>query len=122
VSFDNHKLASFKAQNHLTPAQMTAFGRFGLMARANSCNNGTGNTIPYVGSWFVSGSRNCIYPFSMVGHSPSAGGTTGINNELIPLITVLQTGGVTQAVYDPTVNHDPQGTDIALVAQSPRMI
>jgi hypothetical protein len=44
----------------------------------------------------------------MVGHSPSAGGTTGINTELIPLITVLQTGGVTKAVYDPTLNNDPR--------------
>jgi hypothetical protein len=48
--FDNYKLASFKAENHLTPAQNTAFGRFGLMVRANSYINGTGNTIPYFGS------------------------------------------------------------------------
>jgi len=49
----------------------------------------------------------------------NSGGTTGINNQLIPLVTVLQTGGVTVAVYNPTVNNDPQGTDMKLVAQSP---
>ena len=70
VSFDNYKLASLKAQNHLTPAQNMAFGRFGLKAHhANSYVNGTGNTIPFFGSWFITGSRNSVYPFSMVGHS-----------------------------------------------------
>jgi len=119
VTFDNFKLPQLKAQNHLTSAQNTAIRNAGLHAPKNGYINGTANTIPYFSSWFITGSRNSIYPFSMVGHSPSAGGTTGVNNQLIPLITLLQIGGVTVAVYDPTVNNDPQGTDMSLVAQSP---
>jgi hypothetical protein len=119
VKYDDYHLASLKAQNHLTAAQNSSFGRFGLMARKGSYINGTGNTIPYFGSWYITGARNSIYPFSMVGHSPSAGGTTGINNQLIPLVTVLQIGGQTVATFDPTVNNDPQGTDMSLIAQSP---
>ena len=119
VVFDNYKLPQFKAINRLNSATNYAMRNYGMKAKAGSYINGTANTIPYFGSWFITGARNSVYPYSMVGHSPSAGGTTGVNNQLIPLITVLTTGGVTQYVFDPTINNDPQGSDVSLVAQSP---
>ena len=35
------------------------------------------------------------------------------------MVTILQTNGVTVAVFDPTVAHDPQASDMSLVAQGP---
>jgi len=119
AKFDPHTLAQFKAQNHLSYAMNQNIKNQGLKAKKGGYINGTIDTVPYFSSWFITGSRNSIYPFSMVGQSPSAGGTTGVNNQIIPLITVLLQSGVTVAVYDPTVATDPQGDDISLLEQSP---
>lgn len=86
--------------------------------RANF-TNGTIDTVPYFSGWFITGGKNSLFTYSMVGQSPTAGGTTGINNQIIPLITILTVGNTVYAVYDPTVNNDPQGSDIDLVALSP---
>ncbi len=121
---DPHKLAALKAQNHLSAAmnhKLTAerTGLGGTMSDPG-IKNGTVDTVPYFNSWFVTGSRNSIYPYSMVGQSPTAGGTTGINNELIPLITeLIDQNGNLAYTYDPTVANDPQGSDASLVMQSP---
>ena len=115
---DNHSLASYKAQNHLSAATNQLIKNTALKAPA--FHNGTAlNTIPYFQNWFITGTRNSVYPYSMVGQSPPAGGTTGINNQIIPLVTVLQEGGVTLYTFDPTIANDPQGTDISLTTQSP---
>jgi hypothetical protein len=121
-----HSMAALKAQNHLSTAmnqklvkeKSSAGGSFGNPG----IKNGTIDTLPYFNSWFNTGTRNSIYTYSMVGHSPKLGGTTGIHNELIPLITVLLDDPVKLnilAVFDPTFANDPQGTDIDLVKQSP---
>src|SRR6516225_11290799 len=108
---DNHSLASYKAQNHLSAATNQLIKNTALKAPA--FHNGTAlNTIPYFQNWFITGTRNSVYPYSMVGQSPPAGGTTGINNQIIPLITVLVQSGVGLYVFDPTAANDPQGTDI----------
>lgn len=122
-SIDTHGMVALKAQNHLSSAmnlklvkeKSSAGGTFGNAG----IKNGTVDTIPYFNSWFITGTRNSIYTYSMVGHSPKLGGTTGINNQIIPLVTVLETGGVPVAVFDPTVPNDPQGSDIDLLKQSP---
>jgi hypothetical protein len=122
---DHHSLASFKAQNHLTAAliQRLAEDRADLGGNPNDpgIKNGTVDTVPYFNSWFKTvGTRNSgRYPYSMVGQSPAAGGTTGINNQVIPLITVLAQSGVALYAFDPTAANDPQGSDISLVEQSP---
>ncbi len=124
---DPHSLAQFKAQNHLSYAVNQKVLSNAGKAKKNGYINGTIDTVPYFQGWFITGSRNSIYPYSMVGQSPTAGGTTLVNTQLIPLITVLLYNGNAVAVYDPTVAVDPQGaavspnppTDDGLVAQSP---
>jgi hypothetical protein len=127
--FDPHSLAQYKAQNHLSYAMNQKIQQQGGKAKKGGYINGTIDTVPYFSSWFITGERNSIYPYSMVGQSPSAGGTTTVNNQIIPLITVLEVGGVSVAVFDPTVATDPQGaesvpsagpgTDTGLLSQSP---
>ena len=119
AKFEPRSLAQFKAQNHLSYAASRKILANAGKAKKNGFISGIGNTVPYFQAWFITGSRNSIYPYSMVGGVPTNGGTTVVDTQLIPLISVLQVGGVTVAVYDPTVANDPQGDDIALVAQSP---
>ena len=119
AKFDPHTLSQFKAQNHLSYATNQKILANAGKAKKNSFINGTGNTIPYFQGWFITGSRNSIYPYAMVGQSPTNGGTTTIATQNIPLITVLLYNGNTVAVYDPTVATDPQGDDMTLLAQSP---
>jgi hypothetical protein len=120
---DDHSLVTLKAQNHLSSAMKQRLtkektGLGGTMSNPG-IKNGTVNTVPYFNSWFITGTRNSIYTYSMVGHSPKVGGTTGIDNQVIPLITVLLKTGSALYVFDPTATNDPQGTDIDLFAQSP---
>jgi hypothetical protein len=120
---DNHGLVKLKAQNHLSSALNLKLLRersgTGGSSSDPGIKNGAVDTIPYFNSWFITGTRNSVYTYSMVGHSPSVGGTTGINNQVIPLVTVLLVGGVPVFTFDPTVANDPQGTDVQLFALSP---
>ena len=112
-----HTLAKYKAQNNLSAAMNQ---RLIKEKQGATFLNGTIDTIPYFNSWFVTGSRNSVYTYSMVGHSPKAGGTTSLNNELIPLITqLIDASGNLAFTFDPTVANDPQGSDISLLQQSP---
>ncbi len=61
-------------------------------------------TIPCFSSWFVTGYRNSVYTYTMVGHSPTAGGTTTIPTQVIPLETWLVGPDNTTVMYD----FDPQ--------------
>lgn len=110
-------LAQLKAQNKLS----TATNNFLVKEKQGaSFKNGTASTIPYFNSWFITGYRNSVYTYSMAGHSPKAGGTTAINNELIPLITQLfDANGNLAFVFDPTVAVDTEGSDASLMVQSP---
>ena len=110
---NNHSLG-FKAQNLLTSEMNER-----LLQERAGIKNGTIDTVPYFDSWFITGTRNSIYPYSMVGHNPAQGGTTGINSEVIPLISVLTLGGAPVYTFDPTAVNDPQGSDISLIAASP---
>jgi len=125
--FDPHSLSQFKAQNHLPYAMNYNIKNQALRAPKNTAINGTIDTIPYFQDWFITGTRNSIYPYSMVGQNPAAGGTTWVKNQIIPLVTVLTVGGVAVATFDPTVATDLQGpasspgagTDTGLLSQSP---
>ncbi len=120
--FDPHTMAQFKAQNHLSYAMNQKIQQAAGKAPKNGYINGTIDTIPYFNSWFITGERNSIYPYSMAGHSPSAGGTTTVPTEIIPLITVLYYYGTPIAYFDPYgyyVAPADQDSDVNLVAQSP---
>ena len=117
--YDSHKLAQYKTLNKLSYAMNQKLRNQGLGAKKNSYVNGTVDTIPYFSSWFITGSRNSVYPYSMVGHSPSAGGTTRVNTVIIPVTSVLTVGGAIMYTFDPNVATDPQGDDITLTAASP---
>lgn len=122
IKFEGHdpaSLAQFKAQNHLSYAMNQKIKNAALLAKKNTYINGTIDTVPYFSSWYITGNRNSIYPYSMAGQDPSAGGTTGINNQIIPLVSVLTVAGVRVYTFDPTVANDPQGSDISLFGQSP---
>jgi hypothetical protein len=120
---DHNSLVKLKAQNHLSSTMNMKLTRektgLGGSMSSPGIKNGTVDTLPYFNSWFITGSRNSIYTYSMVGQNPKAGGTTGINNQVIPLITELLVGGVPVAIFDPTVANDAEGTDISLFEQSP---
>jgi hypothetical protein len=120
----NSKLFQFKAQNHLSYATNQKVLNAAKMAKNGNFVNGTINTVPYFQSWFLTGSRNSIYGYSMVGHSPAAGGTTTIGNLILPLEVQL-TDANGNVLYDFTpvfVNNDPQGDDTTLFKQSPLFV
>lgn len=127
--YDTHNAAKFKAQNHLSYAVNQKILERGLEAKKGNFINGTIDTIPYFSSWFITGNRNSVYPYSMAGQDPAAGGTTPVDNRIIPLVSVLTVGGVPLYIFDPTVATDPQGaasvpsvgpgTDTGLLSQSP---
>ncbi|GAC1653157.1 MAG: hypothetical protein NVS9B15_13790 [Acidobacteriaceae bacterium] len=51
--------------------------------------NGTVDTIPYFDNWFITGSRNSVYTYSMIGHNPKAGGTTTFIALMLPVSLYL---------------------------------
>jgi hypothetical protein len=56
----------------------------------------------------------------MVGHSPKAGGTTGINNRILPLeVKLTDLLGNVLYDFDPTALNDPEGSDADLASKSP---
>ncbi len=120
LKFDPHSLAQFKAQNHLSSAMNTLIKQ---QQSGAAYHNGTIDTAPYFNSWFITGGgHNSVYSYSMLGHSPTGGGTTTVPTEIIPLVTELDIGGVPYAVFDPTGVFVPaadQDSDVNLLAQSP---
>ncbi len=120
---DHFKLNSFKAQNHLSTAMNQKLAK---MQKGASYNNCAGIiTIPCFSSWFITGYRNSVYTYTMVGHSPVAGGTTTIPTEVIPLETLLIGPDNVTVLYD----FDPQApngnqpfsplTDAQLLTEGP---
>ncbi|PYT20107.1 MAG: hypothetical protein DMG58_34755 [Acidobacteria bacterium] len=118
-------VAAWKAQNHLTTTTNQrlvrekagvggGFGRPGY-------KNGTMDTVPYFNSWFITGGRNSVYTYSMVGKSPKAGGTTLIENRILPLfIALLDERGNALYSFDPTGSFlCGAGSDVNLTVQSP---
>src|SRR5512135_1403542 len=61
-------MAQFKAQNHLSYAVNSKILNAAKLVKTGSFVNGTIDTVPYFSSWFITGSRNSVYPYSMVGH------------------------------------------------------
>jgi len=117
-------LAPYKAQNQLTAATNQRLTKekssAGGTVLTPGVQNGSTDTIPYFNSWFLTGSRNSIYTYSMVGHSPKAGGTTLINNMLIPLeIQLLDGNGKLVADFNPAAGLCAAGSDISLTEDSP---
>jgi hypothetical protein len=119
------KFAGLKAQNHLSTAmnQLLTKEKAGVGGGLGSpgYKNGTVDTLPYFNSWFITGYRNSVYTYSMVGHSPTAGGTTTITNRILPLVIVLfDANNNPLYIFDPTGGGAcGAGSDIALTAKSP---
>src|SRR5664279_2963114 len=95
---DHFSLNKYKAQNHLTPALNNLIAKQQRGAQYNNCSGFL--SIPCFNSWFITGYRNSVYTYSMVGHSPTAGGTTGLNNELIGLELLLIGPDGSTVIYD----------------------
>ncbi|MBV9670742.1 MAG: hypothetical protein JOZ43_07280, partial [Acidobacteriales bacterium] len=78
-----------------------------LLAERKGANfkNGTLDTIPYFNNWFITGTRNSVYTYSMVGHSPKAGGTTSFNVLALPIkYLLIDNSGNVIYDLDPTDN------------------
>jgi hypothetical protein len=114
----NSSMSQFKAQNHLSYAMNQKILTKAKAAPKGSYVNGTIDTVPYFSSWFITGGKNSVYPYAMVGQNPKAGGNTNIYTQVIPLVTVLLYNGSPVAVYDPTAPNDGD-SDINLFVQSP---
>ena len=119
LQYDPHSLQNWKAVNKLSPAMQQKI----KAQQHGSFANGTIDTIPYFNSWFLTGDgKNSVYVYSMVGHSPAAGGTTNVPTEIIPLVSELDLGGVPIYIFDPTGLFVPpadQDSDANLFAESP---
>src|SRR6266850_1395620 len=118
-------VAAWKAQNHLTATMNQLLVREKSGAGGGlgwrGYKNGTVDTLPYFNSWFITGGRNSVYTYSMAGKSPKAGGTTLIENRILPLFIVLLDGN-DNALYtfDPTGGFScGAGSDVNLTVQSP---
>jgi hypothetical protein len=95
---DHFKLNNLKAQNHLSTAMNQ---KIVAMQRGATYRNCSGIiTIPCFSSWFITGYRNSVYTYTMVGRSPTAGGTTTIPTHVIPLETWLIGPDNTTILYD----------------------
>jgi len=117
-SADAPNLGEFKAQNHLTPTQNA------LTRGLGKYKNETipGGTIPFFESYFLTGSRNSLYTYTMVGQSPVAGGTTTIPTVLIALDVVLYQDFVNFTIdydFNPNTPNDLRLSDLQLIEQSP---
>lgn len=116
----NPSLQQYKAVNKLSYATNQKLKNTALAAKKNSYVNGTIDTVPYFSSWFITGSRNSVYPYAMVGQSPTTGGTTTISNRILPLeIQLADSLGNVLFDFNPWAATDPQGSDLDLLAQSP---
>jgi hypothetical protein len=116
---DHYSLEKFKAQNHLSAGLNNLIK---LQQRGAQYHNCAGFlSIPCFNSWFITGYRSSVYTYSMVGHSPTAGGTTGIPNEVIPLEFQLigPDGSTVLYDFDPTVPQDLGLSDVDLETQGP---
>lgn len=116
---DHYSLARFKAQNHLSPAMNALIKKQQSGAQYKDCSGFL--SIPCFNSWFITGYRNSVYTYSMVGHNPKAGGTTNLPNEIIPLEVQLIGPDNTTIIFDfdPTVPNDLGLSDAQLFSQSP---
>jgi len=116
---DHYSLSRYKAQNHLS-AQMIQ--KIAAQQKGVQFHNCTGFiSIPCFNSWFITGYRNSVYTYSMVGHSPKAGGTTGLDNEVIGLELQLIGSDNVTVVYDqdPNKPQDLGLSDVSLEVQGP---
>ena len=89
-------------------------------AATTAVQSGTTNAVPYFTGSFQTGYQGGTYTYAMIGQPPQAGGITWIKNEIIPVVVALFNGhNKLLYIFDPTVAHDPQGSDLGLVMQSP---
>jgi hypothetical protein len=116
---DNHAFAAYKAQNHLTPALNNLIKNQQAGAQYHNCTGFL--SVPCFNSWFITGYRNSVYSYSMVGHSPKAGGTTGLPNEVIGLELQLIGPDNSTVIYDndPNTPQDLGLSDVQLLTQGP---
>lgn len=119
IKADPHSMANWHAVNKLSPAMNAKI----KAQQKGSFVNGTIDTIPYFNGYFFTGDgKNSVYTYSMLGQSPAAGGTTTIQTEIIPLISILEVSGVPYYIFDPAGYYVPpadQDTDANLMAEGP---
>jgi hypothetical protein len=119
---DHFKLNAYKAQNHLSAQMNQKIAAQQKGAQYHNCSGFL--SIPCFDSWFITGTRNSIYTYSMVGQSPVAGGTTTLTNRVIPL-TMLLIDAFAKLYYtfDPTAagNNLPLSplSDVQLAEEGP---
>lgn len=119
---DHFKLNTYKAQNHLSAQMNQKIAAQQKGAQYHNCSGFL--SIPCFDSWFITGSRNSIYSYSMVGQSPVAGGTTTLTNRLIPLTMLfIDPFGKLYYTFDPTAagNNLPLSplSDVQLAEEGP---
>jgi len=120
---DHFNLNKLKAQNHLSKAMNQKILAMQKGATYRNCSGII--TIPCFSSWLITGYRNSVYTYTMVGHSPTAGGTTTIPTHIIPLETLLVGPDNTTILYDfnpqAANNNQPFSplNDVQLLTQGP---
>lgn len=115
---DHFSFNKLKAQNHLSTALNNLIVKQQQGAQFHNCSGFI--SIPCFNSWFITGYRNSVYTYSMVGHSPKAGGTTNLPNEVIPLeLQLFDANGQMVFDFDPTVPQDLGLSDVDLATQGP---
>lgn len=115
---DHYSLAKYKAQNHLSTALNNLIRKQQQGAQFHNCSGFI--SIPCFNSWFITGYRSSVYSYSMVGHSPKAGGTTNLPNEVIPLeLQLFDANNNMVFDFDPTVAQDLGLSDAQLATQGP---
>lgn len=116
---DHYSLAKYKAQNHLSSAMNNLIIKQESGPQFHNCSGFL--SLPCFNSWFITGYRNSVYTYAMLGGSPKAGGTTNISNEVIPLESQLIGPDGQTIIYDfdPTAPQDLGLSDISLATQGP---
>ena len=116
---DHYSFARLKAQNHLSARMNQLIQQQQKGAAFHNCSGFI--SIPCFSSWFITGYRNSVYSYSMIGHSPKAGGTTSIPNEVIPLELQLIGPDNVTVIYDqdPSAPQDLGLSDVSLLTQGP---
>ncbi len=116
---DHYSFAKYKAQNHLPTALQNLISKQQQGPQYHNCTGLI--TLPCFNSWFITGYRNSVYSYSMLGHSPQAGGNSTLPNVLIPLeVQLIGPDNVTVLYdFDPKAPQDLGLSDASIAAQGP---
>lgn len=116
---DHYSMAKYKAQNSLSAALNSLIIKQESGTQFHNCSGFL--SLPCFNSWFITGTRNSVYTYAMLGGSPTAGGTTTIPNTLIALeIQLIGPDGQTVDYdFNPRTPQDLGLSDADLAKQGP---